>query len=226
MSATAVTKSKQGRSLLATERTIRDLKCSNHHIFGVGDDGLFIFSDDDGESWAVRRFPTKASIWSITTNSRGLVITHGEKVLYISTNSGKSWTPYYPFQFSNAPSIRSLCLYKNQLFIGTKIHPIYGGVWCFDLHDKSTILIKKVPKQMISSMITINNQLVVATGSCRSDVGRIEVCNMSQSIMEASWEQCFGYVNQSFLDLNESEGIIYATTTQNLMDLVPFLKFV
>ncbi|WP_026673368.1 WD40/YVTN/BNR-like repeat-containing protein [Alkalihalobacterium bogoriense] len=234
MSATAVTMSKQGSRVLATKeglflkkggtwkrslhnpgRTIRDLVCNHHHIYGVGDNGLFISSYDEGDSWSIQQFPTKASVWSIVTDSLDLLITHGDKVIYLSTNAGKSWTPYYPFQFSNAPSIRSLSLYKNKLFIGTKIHPIYGGIWCFDLQDKRTTFIKKEKKQMISSIITVNNQLIAATGSCRREFGKILVCHLSKIMDIESWEECSGWEDQSFLDLNESEGIIYATSTQN-----------
>lgn len=234
MGATAVTRSKQGNSFLATKeglfikkdgswkcslkdigRTIRDLTCSNDCIYGVGDGGLFISSNDDGVSWLVRQFPTKASIWNIETNSVGLVITHGEKVIYLSTNAGKSWTTLYPFQFSNAPSIRSLCLYRNQLFIGTKIHAMYGGVWCFDLLNKSMTLIKEQKNQMISDMITVNNQLLVATGSCRNGNGKIEISNQLNSLENITWETCFSHEEQNFLDLNVSEGIVYSTSTQN-----------
>ncbi|MBM7661855.1 hypothetical protein JOC85_002662 [Bacillus mesophilus] len=234
MSATAVTKSKQGNSILATKeglfiksegtwkrslhytgRTIRDLTCSNGHIYGVGDNGLFISSSDEGGNWVIKQFPTKATIWSVVAHSSGLVITHGEKVIYLSTNSGETWTTYYPYQFLNAPSIRSICLYKNKLLIGTKIHPKYGGVWCFDLLTQSMKQIKTEKQQMISSMITFDHQLIVATGSCRSDVGKIEICSLSHSFDQLLWETCLGNENQSFLDLTESDGIIYSTSTQN-----------
>ncbi|MGQ0518144.1 hypothetical protein ACT453_51955, partial [Bacillus sp. D-CC] len=48
----------------------------------------------------------------------------------------KRWCPatIHPFleYGGGAPSIRSLFLYKHYLFIGTKIHAKYGGVWLFN----------------------------------------------------------------------------------------------
>ena len=102
-------------------------------------------------------------------NIEGTVIAHGDKTLYHSNDFGSTWEIIHPFleYGGGAPSIRSLFLYKHYLFIGTKIHTKYGGVWLFNLETRKLKRIKIVMNQMISALTLHNSYLVAASGSCK-----------------------------------------------------------
>lgn len=236
ISATAVTRSSKGDVVLATKegvyiktgkkwncsldyfgKCIRDLSCQEEVILGSGDGGAFIKSQDGGLSWVVKRFPTQATGWSICSNSKGTVVTHGDKVIYVSTDYGETWRFVHPFHFDDAPSIRSLCLYKDRVYIGTKIHKSHGGVWCYELNSGSLTKVKAEDSKMIASMLTYKGFLITASGSCSHNHGSIEFCSIEQ--LEAgyhTWIPCCGGVQpRSFLDLSEHRGEIHATSTQD-----------
>ncbi|WP_166240331.1 WD40/YVTN/BNR-like repeat-containing protein [Paenibacillus turpanensis] len=235
MSATAVTRVGNGNLVVATKegvfvrtgdtwihsfmslgKRIRDLTSQQERVFGIGDEGTFIKSTDGGRSWIARRFSTQASGWSICSDSKGTVVAHGEKVLYVSTDYGDTWSIVKPFEHSHSPSIRSLCLNGNYIFIGTKIHSSQGGVWCYDLKAGTNNRIKVENQRMISSMLTYNQYLITASGSCKSFNGSIEFCRIDDVFKgPAEWAACHGKQAQSFLDLSEDGGTIYATSTQN-----------
>ncbi|MCI3921135.1 hypothetical protein MO973_12900 [Paenibacillus sp. TRM 82003] len=204
------------RSLTSLGKRIRDLTSQQEKVFGIGDGGTFIKSTDGGRSWTARRFSTQAPGWSICSDATGTVVAHGEKVLYISTDYGDTWSVVKPFQRHDSPSIRSLCLYQNFIFIGTKIHSSQGGVWCYDLNDGTAERIKAEDQRMISSMLTYKQFLITASGgSCSSFNGSIDFCKMAGGVKGSlEWETCHGQ-QQSFLDVNEDGGNIYATSTQN-----------
>ena len=86
--------------------------------------------------------------------------------LIISVRHGETIHPFLEYG-SAAPSIRSLFLYKHYLFIGTKIHTKYGGVWLFDLKTRKLKRIKIAMNQMISALTLHNSYLVAASGSCK-----------------------------------------------------------
>jgi hypothetical protein len=235
MSATAVTRLEKGEIVLATKNgiyirdtekwsrslsnlnvTIRDLVSVGSMIFGVGDRGIFIKSKDRGLNWSIRRFPTKASIWSICINSNGVLVTHGEKVLYISTDYGDTWKVVHPYHFPNPPSIRSLYLDKEKVFLGTKIHHSYGGVWCYNLRNNEMTRLKRENNRMIASLLTFEGLLIAASGSCKNQNGNIEFCSLNDECdLKNKWITCLNQQQQSFLDLSASYGRIYATSTQN-----------
>jgi hypothetical protein len=197
---------------------IRDLKCTGEIIYGAGDKGTFIRSTDEGNTWIIERFPTTASVWSISCNSKGLVVAHGEKVIYISTNYGETWNTLYPFELSNPPSIRSLCLYENNLFIGTKVHPKNGGVWMVDLFTNEVRRVKIETSRMISSMLVHENLLVTVSGACRGKNGSLEFLPLN-SIKHAdklNWDVCYSSDgHRSYLDVCAHNGILYTTSSQN-----------
>ncbi|MGG3891183.1 WD40/YVTN/BNR-like repeat-containing protein [Metabacillus fastidiosus] len=207
---------KWSRSLNDLNHAIRDLISEGNMIFGVGDKGIFIKSENGGLNWTIRRFPTKASIWSICSNSKGVLVTHGEKVLYVSTDYGDTWKVVYPFNFPNAPSIRSLCLDKDKVLVGTKIHHSYGGVWCYDLRNEAITRIKLENNRMIASLLAYEGLLIAASGSCKNHNGNIEFCYLNNAYdLKNKWITCINQQQQSFLDLSASNGRIYATSTQN-----------
>ncbi|MGG3125092.1 hypothetical protein ABEP18_31460 [Priestia megaterium] len=197
---------------------IRDLKCTGGIIYGVGDKGIFIRSTDEGETWRMERFPTKASVWSISCNSKGLVVAHGEKVIYISTTYGETWNTLYPFEVSNPPSIRSLCLYENTLFIGTKVHPKNGGVWMVDLFTNEVRRVKVETSRMISSMLVHKHLLVTVSGACREKNGSLEFLSLNSIKHEnkLNWNTCYSSDGHpSYLDVCAHNGILYTTSSQN-----------
>lgn len=240
LSATAVTRLEDGKIILATiqnglfmqednkwrpifigfQKRIRDLHSNGNMIYGVGDEGIFICSMDGGRDWEVKRFPTKASSWSVCSNEDGVVIAHGDKTLYISKNFGSTWETIYPFHMygEKAPSIRSLFLHEHILFIGTKIHPIYGGIWAFNLENGEIKRIRIEQNHMISSMIIYHSYLVAASGSCRGNKGRIvfsEIDAILQNRM-LHWQVCHNDCNEnSYLDLSVDQDVLYTTSTQN-----------
>ncbi|WP_100333568.1 beta propeller repeat protein [Bacillus alkalisoli] len=132
MSATAVIWLQDGKLLLATTETgvfikergkwnpclhtgsrkIRDFHESGEHIYGVGDAGLFIRSSSGGYGWTIKRFPTKATVWNVSSSELGIVAAHGEKLLFLSFNFGETFRVIDPFSHisHNKPSIRSLVL--------------------------------------------------------------------------------------------------------------------
>ncbi|MEM5003029.1 hypothetical protein [Priestia megaterium] len=197
---------------------IRDLKCTGKIIYGVGDKGIFIRSTNEGETWRIQRFPTKASVWSITCNPKGLVVAHGEKVIYISTNYGETWNTLYPFQFSNPPSIRSLCLYKDSVFIGTKVHPKHGGVWMVDLLTNEVRRIKIETSRMISSMLVHKHVLVTVSGACREKNGALEFLPLNgiKHKTKLNWKVCYSSDgHRSYLDVCAHNDVLYTTSSQN-----------
>ena len=105
-------------------------------------------------------------------------------MLYLSNNFGSTWETIHPFleYGSAAPSIRSLFLYKHYLFIGTKIHAKYGGVWLFDLKTRKLKRIKIAMNQTISALTLHNSYLVAASGSCKGVSGNISYCKIDESI--------------------------------------------
>lgn len=204
-------------ALTSLGKRIRDLTSQQEMVFGIGDRGTFIRSIDGGSSWTVKHFPTQSHGWSICSDANGTVIAHGENVLFISTDYGDTWKLVKPFQQIEAPSIRSLCLYRHVVFIGTKIHPTQGGVWRYDLNDGSVVRIKVEDRRMISSMLIYNQFLFTASGgSCRNYNGSVDFCRIDNDLHgPLEWIACQADQPQSFLDLSEDGGKIYATSTQN-----------
>ncbi|EEK72202.1 MULTISPECIES: WD40/YVTN/BNR-like repeat-containing protein [Bacillus] len=240
LSATAITKLRDGRLLLATtynglfiekdgewkqaltgfQKRIRDLHSEGNVVYGVGDEGVFIRSMNGGETWTIQRFPTKATSWNVCSNENGTVIAHGDKTLYHSNNFGSTWETIQPFlnYGSEAPSIRSLFLYKHYLFIGTKIHTKYGGVWLFDLETRKLKRIKIAMNQMISALTIHNSYLVAASGSCKGISGNISFCRINESIEsdKIGWHTCQSEQKaSSYLDLSVDQHVLYTTSTQN-----------
>ncbi|MDM5189206.1 hypothetical protein QUF99_18450 [Bacillus sp. DX4.1] len=240
LSATAVTTLEDGKLILATtydglfvqengewkqilngfQKRIRDLHSDGDMIYGVGDEGIFIRSMNGGKNWTIQRFPTKATSWSVCSDTKGTVIAHGDKALYLSNNFGSTWETILPFQCygSGAPSIRSLFLYKHLLFIGTKIHAKYGGIWLFDLQSRKLKRIKAASNQMISALTLHNSYLVAASGSCRGKSGSISFCVIDEIIKhkKLNWHMCQSEQNESsYLDLSVDQQVLYTTSTQN-----------
>lgn len=238
--ATAVTRLEDGKMLLATtnkglflqeegkwkllwhgfNKKIRDLDSNGPLIYGVGDEGIFLRSLNGGIDWMVQRFPTRASIWNVCSNLQGLVVAHGEKMLYISMNFGDSWTTFNPFHFcsSSSPSIRSLYLHKDKLFIGTKIHPEYGGIWLLDLPSGKMQRVKKEKNHMTSAMTVSDDYFISASGSCRGKSGKIEFCSIDEIMQNdpLAWHHCHSETPvRSYLDLSAHEHVMYATSSQN-----------
>ncbi|KEK22239.1 hypothetical protein [Bacillus gaemokensis] len=240
LSATAVTKLDDGKLMLATtydglfieqngewkqilngfQKRIRDLHSNGNVIYGVGDEGIFIRSMDRGDNWTIQRFPTKATSWNVCSNESGTVVAHGDKTLYFSNNFGSTWETIRPFLCygTDAPSIRSLFLYKHYVFIGTKIHAKYGGIWLFDLQNHKLKRIKVATNQMISALTLHNSYLVAASGSCRGKSGNISFCEIDEIIKykKNSWHTCQSEQNaSSYLDLSVDQQVLYTTSTQN-----------
>lgn len=236
-SSTAVTRTENGSTIIATvnngiiidyegnrtynfpliKNQIRDLKCVGRIVYGVGDNGLFIKSSNEGKDWIIKQFPTKASVWSVCCNSNGLVVAHGDKVIYISTNFGETWKINSPFKVSKPPSIRSLCLHGSMLFIGTKIHPTDGGIWMLDLRTYKFLRVKAESDKMISSMLVNNGLFVTVSGSCRGSDGVVEYLPIKSLYQEnCRWNQCYSTKsNGSYLDISAHNGIVYTTSSQN-----------
>ncbi len=143
LSATAITKLRDGKLLLATtynglfveqdgewkrilngfQKRIRDLHSEDNVVYGVGDEGIFIRSMNGGENWTIQRFPNKKQrVGMYVAMYKELLLLMEKKTLYLSNNFGLTWETIHPFleYGSAAPSIRSLFLYKHYLFIGTK----------------------------------------------------------------------------------------------------------
>lgn len=240
LSATAITKLRDGKLMLATtynglfieqngewkqilngfQKRIRDLHSEDNVVYGVGDEGIFIRSMNGGENWTVQRFPTKATSWNVCSNIEGTVIAHGDKTLYHSNDFGSTWETIHPFfeYGGGAPSIRSLFLYKHYLFIGTKIHAKYGGVWLFNLETRKLNRIKIVMNQMISALTLHNSYLVAASGSCKGISGNISFCKIEESIESEKtyWHTCQSEQKaSSYLDLSVDQHVLYTTSTKN-----------
>ncbi|PEL09892.1 hypothetical protein [Bacillus sp. AFS017336] len=236
-SSTAVTRTENGSTIIATvnngiiidndgnrtfsfptiKNQIRDLKCVGRTIYGVGDNGIFIKSINEGKDWNIEQFPTKASVWSVCCNAKGLVVAHGDKVIYISTNYGETWKIISPFKVNKPPSIRSLCLHGNTLFIGTKIHPINGGIWMLDLGTFKITRVKTESDKMISSMLVNKDLLITVSGSCRGRNGVVEYSSIKSLYAEnGRWDQCHSTINNgSYLDICAHNGIVYTSSSQN-----------
>nr|WP_239534607.1 hypothetical protein [Priestia taiwanensis] len=201
-------------------KRIRDLHSDGKIIYGVGDEGIFIRSMDGGESWDVQRFPTKASSWNVCSDGEGLVIAHGDKVIYMSHNFGLTWKVVRPFVHVgvHAPSIRSLFLHRNQLFIGTKIHPVYGGVWVLQVETGEIRCIKKERDKMVSAITVSNGYIVVGSGACRGKSGNISFCRLGEIYNQQNiqWRTCRSEEQEnSYLDLRGDGEALYTTSTQN-----------
>lgn len=203
---------------LAKER-ILDLKSSGQTVYGVGDGGLFIMSTNGGETWKMKRFHTHCSMWSVCCNEAGLVVTHSDKALFLSRNFGELWQRIVPFSFcKNPPAIRSLCLHKDYLFIGTKIHPTNGGIWRLDLKSGEIRKIRKEKGSMIASMEVNEDTLLAACGSCRGKSGKIIFCDLLQLLGDEMpiWKTCISEKSEAcYLDLSWSDNVLYTSSAKN-----------
>ncbi|WP_216831680.1 WD40/YVTN/BNR-like repeat-containing protein [Alkalihalobacterium elongatum] len=235
--ATAVCKEKNGKYIVAIEREgifrmkglyltklfsfpfrIVKLTKVGSLLYGVGEKGVFLRSSDGGNTWSHKSLPTTSTIWSVVGSTYGMVITHGNNCLYFSYDFGLNWSSITPFEKlrRNSPAIRSLCLSGHSLFIGTKIHRQYGGVWKLDLNNLTMSWIKRENDFMVSCLIVHENQLLAAGGTCKGSKGKIQSCSLPKSHDEYFWNS----VNQvsmqaSFLDVSEDDGFIFATSSQD-----------
>lgn len=204
------------RKVLPLNTRILDLSStSNGVIYGVGDNGIFIRSLDWGETWVIHRLPTSMSIWSISCSDSGAIITHGQHCIYVSTDFGQSFQVLKPFSnLTHKPTIRCLCLKGNSIYIGTKIHHTYGGVWELNLTKRKLIQIKKENNRMVSSMQVSNGYLITASGSCKGKKGTIDFCSLDRS--NEKWERCNSdWPENCYLDISEHDGILYTTTSMS-----------
>ncbi|WP_078428546.1 WD40/YVTN/BNR-like repeat-containing protein [Alkalihalobacterium alkalinitrilicum] len=186
-------------------------------LYAVGEKGVFLKSWDGGKTWEHKFLPTTTTIWSVVGNSRGIVITHGNNCLFFSYDFGDTWCQVQPFVRlkDNQPSVRSLCLLNNFLFIGTKIHRTYGGIWKLDLSSLKMSWVKKEMNSMVSSIIVYENYLLVAGGSCKGTKGKIEYCSLLSKNNDYFWNEFEQVESQaSFLDVTEDNGFIYVTSSQ------------
>lgn len=241
MSATAVKWLQDGRVLLATSQSgvfikergkwnpclhigtkkIRDFHESGAYIYGVGDAGLFIRSSSGGNGWTIKRFPTKATVWNVSSSQNGLVVAHGEKLLFISYNFGETFKVIDPFSniSHNKPSIRSLVLYKNYLFIGTKVHGEHGGVYMINLKTMRCIQVKRESERMTASLTFIDGFLIAGFGSSKGKNGSVEYSSADEILLfqeETTWFKCNGEIQEnSYLHISGEKDYIYATSNQN-----------
>ncbi|WP_416148430.1 WD40/YVTN/BNR-like repeat-containing protein [Salipaludibacillus sp. HK11] len=204
---------------VCTEKVkILDLTCNGDVIAGVGHGGVFLISLDYGLTWSRKELPTNVSVWSISMNSLHTIFTHGHSQIFLSNDYGDSWIVYSPFSAygNNQPSIRSICIDKKYLYVGTKVHHQYGGIWCIDI-EKHALKRLKYDTRMIASILKINNTLICAIGTCKNDKGSIEYVSLSNSTSTPlEWILCHDDAKRScYLDLSENNGYIYATTTQD-----------
>lgn len=206
------------KELLKLDYRILDLTFNDSNIYGVGDNGTFIRSTDYGCTWEMTTLPTSGSIWSICTNNNGTVVTHGNYVLFLSSDFGKTWKILHPFQslLGNKPSIRSIFLDGQFVFVGTKVHQQHGGIWRIDLQHFEMVRIKK-DTRMVAAILKHNQYIVSATGTCRGFKGTVEYCHASiSSSKQYQWEACESNCRERcYLDLSESEGFLYTTTSQD-----------
>ncbi|OIJ18739.1 hypothetical protein BKP45_15760 [Anaerobacillus alkalidiazotrophicus] len=206
------------KTLIQLENRILDLTFIDSIIYGVGDNGTFIRSTDYGHTWDVSTLPTTGSMWSICSNKNGTVVTHGNTVLFLSLDFGNTWKTLHPFQglIGSKPSIRSLFLEGPYVFVGTKVHRLHGGIWRVDLEHYETIRIKK-DTRMIASILKHKQYIVSATGTCKGHKGTIEYCQATPTFSQTyEWETCESDCQEGcYLDLSESDGYLYTTTSQD-----------
>lgn len=206
------------RKVLDIDVRILDLKCSGDIIYGIGDNGVFIRSKDCGLTWEKRKLSTSGSIWSISCNEKGLVAAHGQHVVFLSRDFGRSWKIIKIFKnLENPPAIRSLYLDDYTLYIGTKIHAAYGGIWSLDLQKYRATQIKSEKSRMIASIQVHNQFLVAASGSCKGNKGSVDFCEIPTNHTESyRWQQCLNYTKENcYLDLSEDNGYLYTSTSKD-----------
>ncbi len=198
-------------------RIVKLIRVSSN-FYAVGEKGVFLKSSDGGKTWDHKFLPTTTTIWSVVGDASGLVITHGNNCLFFSYDFGVTWSQVKPFERlrENMPSIRSLCLLGHSLFIGTKIHLKYGGIWKLDLKSLKMTWMKKEKDFMVSSLVVYEKYLIAAGGSCNGTKGKIEYCYLSGRQYEYLWNELEQIESQaSFLDVTEDDGFIYATSSQD-----------
>ncbi|MFC0270727.1 WD40/YVTN/BNR-like repeat-containing protein [Metabacillus herbersteinensis] len=203
------------KRVFSTEQRILTIMEIGHTLFGAGENGMILRSMDNGETWSKTYFPTKASVWSLTGTNDGCIFAHGKHSIYVSENFGDSWIAFKPFQtLETPPVIRSLCVYGNQIVIGTQIHAQYGGIWLYDLNSGLLSHLKKEENTMISALLILDETyLLVAKGSVKGQKGTVELINLEKIPTYLSYNSL--YPEESFLDLAENNGVIYATTSQD-----------
>lgn len=204
--------------LLKLQYRILDLIYCDSMIYGVGDCGTFIRSLDYGLTWDVTKLPTTGSIWSVCSDKTGTVVTHGNSVLFLSTNFGATWKTLSPFAslLGSKPSIRSILLDGKFVFVGTKVHQQHGGIWRIDLQRFESTRIKK-DTRMIASIVKHKQYIVSATGTCKGFKGTIEFCHAKKATLQnCEWETCESDCKERcYLDLSESDDFLYTTTSQD-----------
>lgn len=194
--------------------SIYKLVCISPYIFGIGDNGLIVRYNPYNNKWTHTFFPTPQRLWDITGNESGLIITHVGSKLYISYNFGSNWTVIHPFKdLLIKPFIRSLFLYKEQLYIGTQINRESGGLWSFFLESGELTLVKKESNSMISSIyIDSENCMLIAKGNARSKEGSIEMKSLRGSRWR-TFEQPIA--EKAFLDVFNVGKHLYTTTSKD-----------
>ncbi|MGO4887620.1 WD40/YVTN/BNR-like repeat-containing protein [Anaerobacillus sp. MEB173] len=204
------------QQIIQLDTRILDLKCSGDILYGVGDEGTFIRSLDYGKSWTTQKMKTLGPIWSVCCNEDGTVVTHGNHILFLSHDFGQTWKTVHPFHsLKYKPSIRSILLDNSFVYIGTKIHQKYGGIWKLNLLSFHMVRIKH-DKRMISSMIKHKQYIITAIGTSKGCNGSIEFCRDNARLNQYKWERCESDTEENcYLDLSESSGFLYTTTTQD-----------
>ncbi len=207
------------KKLLQLENRILDLTFLENIVYGVGDKGTFIRSLDYGRTWDCISLPTLGSIWSICANHKGTVVTHGNHVLFLSTDFGQTWKTLQLFHGLgvNKPSIRSILLDNQDVYVGTKVHQKYGGIWRINLDRYEIVRVKK-DTRMIASILKHKHYLVSATGTCKGFKGTIDYCHTSNLFKQnCEWDTCESEDQERcYLDLSESDGFLYTTTSQDI----------
>ncbi len=201
---------------------ILDLTSRDHIIAGSGDAGRFIISLDAGRTWSHKKLPTSASAWSICINSAHMIVTHSNYQLYLSFDYGDTWQTYQPFQLlgQDQPAIRSICIDGSTLYLGTKIHSRYGGVWSVNLTNHHVKRLKH-DRRMIASLLKRDNTLICAAGTCRKNLGSVDFAQLaSQNTSSITWKTCHATVKEAcYLDLSEHNGYLYTTTSHDKQGL-------
>ncbi|MCE7792946.1 hypothetical protein K8O68_11015 [Salipaludibacillus sp. CUR1] len=206
------------KCLTTINQRLLDLISIENILLGVGDHGTFVRSHDYGQTWKTSTLPTLSSIWSLSADRNGTVVTHGNHVIFISYDFGETWRTIRPFHSLNdqKPSIRSLLLDGKTIYAGTKIHSHSGGLWKIDLERLETIRIKKETR-MIASILKYDNYLVTATGTCSGSKGSIDFCQTEGSYgKNYLWETCETEKQERcYLHLCENNGYIFASSSQD-----------
>jgi hypothetical protein len=109
-------------------------------------------------------------------------------------------------------------LHEHHLYIGTKIHLAYGGIWELHLESGEMRHIKHERDQMVAAMTISNSYFVAESGACRGKTGNISFCHIDDMYEQTTihWQTCNGAEREnSYLDLSVDGEIIYTTSTQN-----------